>query len=163
DTVGDLATAYLERYAQVKKRSWKDDARMLRAEVLPSWRHRKARDIHRRDVRELLEEIARAGHRVLPNRVQSVLSKMFNFAMDVEIVDVNPVTGLGRVVDEHARDRVLTEDEIAELWRTCDAQPRVVAAFWKLRLLTAQRGGEVVAMRWADVDLVAGWWTIPGA
>jgi len=31
----------------------------------------------------------------------------------------------------------------------------------KLRLITAQRGGEVVNMRWADVDLKAGWWTIP--
>jgi integrase len=31
----------------------------------------------------------------------------------------------------------------------------------KVRLLTAQRGGEVVGMRWGDVDLVQGWWTIP--
>src|SRR5207302_203102 len=29
------------------------------------------------------------------------------------------------------------------------------------RLLTGQRGGELVRMRWADVDLDAGWWTIP--
>src|SRR5581483_3471894 len=26
---------------------------------------------------------------------------------------------------------------------------------------TAQRGGEMAAMRWADVDLQSGWWTIP--
>jgi len=31
-----------------------------------------------------------------------------------------------------------------------------------VRLLTAQRGGELVRMKWADVDLAAGWWTIPG-
>src|SRR5262249_17384405 len=36
-----------------------------------------------------------------------------------------------------------------------------MAAYFKLRLLTAQRGGEVRDMRWADVDLTAGWWTIP--
>src|SRR6185369_1334820 len=36
-----------------------------------------------------------------------------------------------------------------------------MAAFYKLRLLTAQRGGEVAAMRWQDVDLEAGWWTVP--
>jgi integrase len=29
------------------------------------------------------------------------------------------------------------------------------------RLLTAQRGGEVARMRWVDVDLDSGWWTIP--
>lgn len=31
-----------------------------------------------------------------------------------------------------------------------------------MRLLTAQRGGEVIKMRWRDLDLDAGWWTIPG-
>jgi integrase len=36
-----------------------------------------------------------------------------------------------------------------------------MAAFFKLRLLTAQRGAEVCAMRWRDVDLKSGWWTIP--
>jgi integrase len=33
----------------------------------------------------------------------------------------------------------------------------------KLRLLTAQRGAEVMGMEWDDVDSEAGWWTIPGA
>ena len=35
------------------------------------------------------------------------------------------------------------------------------AAVFKLRLITAQRGGEVADVRWQDVDLDAGWWTIP--
>src|SRR5262249_13400721 len=38
-----------------------------------------------------------------------------------------------------------------------------LAALLKVRLLTAQRGGEVGRMRWADVDLETGWWTIPGS
>jgi integrase len=33
--------------------------------------------------------------------------------------------------------------------------------YFKLSLLTAQRGGEVRAMRWVDVDLETRWWTIP--
>jgi integrase len=32
-----------------------------------------------------------------------------------------------------------------------------------LRLLTAQRGGEVFNMHWQDLDLDGGWWTIPAA
>ena len=32
-----------------------------------------------------------------------------------------------------------------------------------MQLLTAQRPGEVRRMRWADVDLDNGWWSIPGA
>jgi integrase len=30
-----------------------------------------------------------------------------------------------------------------------------------MRLLTAQRGGEVIKMRWQDLHLKTGWWTIP--
>jgi len=37
-----------------------------------------------------------------------------------------------------------------------------LAALLKIRLLTAQRGGEVARMRWADLDLESGWWSIPG-
>jgi integrase len=59
------------------------------------------------------------------------------------------------------RDRVLTEDEIRSLWTSFNALDPPMAAFYKLRLLTVQRGGEVAAMRWSDVDLDAGWWTIP--
>ena len=37
-----------------------------------------------------------------------------------------------------------------------------MAAAIKIRLFTAQRGGEVIKMRWRDLDLEAAWWTIPG-
>src|SRR5690606_34889363 len=42
----------------------------------------------------------------------------------------------------------------------CPISPRQ-AALLQVRLLTAQRGGEVARMRWQDVDLEYGWWTIP--
>jgi integrase len=42
----------------------------------------------------------------------------------------------------------------------CPISP-ALAAVTKLRLVTAQRGGEVVRMRWADLDLPGRWWTIP--
>ena len=31
----------------------------------------------------------------------------------------------------------------------------------KLRLLTAQRGAEIMSMEWDELDLETGWWTIP--
>lgn len=37
----------------------------------------------------------------------------------------------------------------------------VMASLIRLRLLTAQRGGELHAARWDEVDLTTGWWTIP--
>jgi hypothetical protein len=53
DTFGELAAAYLEHHAKVKKRSWREDERTINVELLPSWKSRPAKDITRRDIREL--------------------------------------------------------------------------------------------------------------
>lgn len=161
DTFADLAKLYIAQWAQPRKKSWKDDSRMLESEVLPHLGHRIAREITRRDVRELVEDTARLGHPIMANRVRALLSKVFAFGIGQDIVDVNPVSGVPRPGVERARDRVLSDDEIRRFWRALDAQPLPMCAFYRLRLITAQRGGEVAGMRWADVDLDSGWWVIP--
>ena len=50
-----------------------------------------------------------------------------------------------------------------EVWKALDSEHGLIAAIFRLRLLTAQRGGEVVAMRWDEVEVGEGWWTIPAA
>ncbi len=61
DTVGELVARYVDEYARPKKRSWKDDRRLLGKHVLPIWRHRAAREIRRRDVRDLIQTVAQGG------------------------------------------------------------------------------------------------------
>jgi integrase len=161
DTFGELAAEYVERHAKRRKKSWKADDRMLRTEVLPHWRHRLARDISRRDVRTLVENIAERGAPILANRVVSLLSRVFKFALDEELIEASPAVRVSRPGQERSRDRVLTDDEIRQFWTAVAELPSEMAAFWKLRFLSAQRGGECVAMRWSDVDLEAGWWIIP--
>lgn len=160
-TVGDLATLYLEKWAKPRKRSWRYDANLLRRKVLPAWKHRAVKDVTRADVRELVERIADAGAPIGANRVVALLSKMFTFALDRELIATHPALRIPKPGREQARDRVLSEDEIRVAWEAFGRLEDPMAAFYKLRLLTAQRGGEVAAMRWQDVDLVTKWWTIP--
>jgi integrase len=56
---------------------------------------------------------------------------------------------------------VLTDDEIRAFWQATEPMDAPMRAFWRLRLLTAQRSVEVTTMKWSDVDLDARWWTIP--
>lgn len=161
ETIDDLATLYIEKWAKPKKRSWKADDNLLRKKVLPRWRHRAIADITRQDVRQLVEQVAEAGAPIVANRVAALLSKMFAFALDRDLVQASPAVRIPRPGQEQARDRVLTEDELQALWLAFGALEPTMAAFYKLRLLTAQRGGEVAGMRWHDVDLAAGWWTVP--
>ena len=163
ETVGDLADLYIQKWAKPRKRSWKADDNLLRRKVLPTWRHRAIADITRQDVRRLVEGVAEAGAPIVANRVAALVSKLFAFALDRDLVTVSPAVRIPRPGTERARDRVLTDDEIRGLWAAWEALPAPMAAFWKLRLLTVQRGGEVAALRWQDVDLEAGWWTIPAS
>jgi integrase len=160
-TIDDLAKRYIVEWAKPRKRSWKADDNLLRRKVLPTWRHRAIVDITRQDVRGLVRQVADAGAPIVANRVASLLSKMFAFALDCDLVSVSPAVRIQRPGQEKARDRVLTEHELRALWSSFDALEPSMAAFYKLRLLTAQRGGEVAAMRVQDVDIETGWWTIP--
>jgi len=161
ETIGDLAALYIEKWAKLRKRSWKADDNLLRNKVLPTWQHRAIADITRQDVRGLVEDVAEAGAPIVANRVAALLSKMFAFALDRDLVQASPAVRIPRPGQEHARDRVLTEDELRSLWQEFDLLDKPMAAFYKLRLLTAQRGGEVMSMRWHDLDLSTAWWTIP--
>ena len=159
-TIDDLIPDFIERYAKKRNRSWKHTEWLLMTRVLPKWRGRAVEDITRRDVRVLVEKIAERAP-ILGNRTVAALSKMFRFALDDELIAASPVVGVSLPSPEHARDRVLTADEIRKLWAKFDALDPTLGAFFKLRLLTAQRGIEVGSMRWQDVDVTAGWWTIP--
>lgn len=189
DTVRVLAAEYLKRHARPHKRTADDDERTLNVEVLPRLGDRSVRDLTRRDVRQLLDAIVDRGAPVRANRVLSLIRRLLNFAVDHDWIDANPAARIARPARETSRDRVLTDDEIRALWRLLEAQPATLdkpapgrasartrtpsrvlcpigpslAAVMKARLLTAQRGGEVIQMRWQDVDLDARWWTIPGA
>lgn len=161
ETISDLAELYIEKWAKPRKRSWKADDNLLRRKILPKWRYRAIVDIRRRDVRAMVDYVADSGAPVVANRVAALLSKMFNFALDCDLVESSPAVRIPRPAVEQARDRVLTEDELRILWKEFEALDATMAAFYQLRLVTAQRGGEVATMRWVDLDLKRGWWTIP--
>ena len=58
---------------------------------------------------------------------------------------------------------MLSEAEIRALWLALDQEPSRIASVFRLALLTAQRRGEVLGLKWDELDLEAGWWTLPAA
>ena len=160
ETIAELVREYIEKHAKRKKRSWKEDDRILRNNVLPTWKHRAIADIRRRDVRQLLEPIAERAP-VMANRTLACVRKMFSFAVDRELIEHNPAARTVRPGSEQSRSRVLTDDEIRAFWKACDDLPPAMAAYFRLRLVTLQRGKEVAALRSTHLD--GQWWTIPAA
>jgi integrase len=189
DTIGALVGDYVAKHVRVKQRARVEEERILNVEILPRWKDRSVRELTRRDVRALVEPIADRGAPVMANRVLAVVRRMLNFGVQRDWIEANPASLITKPGRENSRDRVLSDDELRALWRLLERFPAThekqapgrkaakhdehgnpfcpispaLAAVQKVRLLTAQRGGEVVAMRWQDLDLrTPTWWTIRG-
>jgi len=168
-TVNDLIQLYMEKWARKRKRTWEEDQRNLKKDILPRWGNRKAKDIRKADVIALLEDIEkRQENRGKPNsttaqrHVFAVIRKMFNFAMERDLVDLNPCSGVKAPPPPQPRKRHLNEAEIRQFWEGLDECPisDEVRKALKLTLITGQRPGEVAGINWNEID--GHWWTLPG-
>ena len=156
----ELAADYMTRWAKKRKKSWRDDQRRIDTYLIPRFGNIHASDVSRPDIRAMLEEIAERAP-VQANRVLALVRKIFNWAISEDILEHSPCQSIPRPGIERRRDRVLSEKELRKTWRAIESQNPQVSAIFKLRLLTAQRGGEIMSMAWSDVDLEEGVWTIP--
>jgi integrase len=59
------------------------------------------------------------------------------------------------------RDRVLSDEEAAAIWRAAGAAAQPFGAIVRLLMLTGQRREEVAGMTWAEVSEDFATWTIP--
>jgi len=159
ETFAEIAADYIDRHAKRQKRSWRKDVLILEKDALPRFGKRKVKDITRRDIVAMLDEIVARGAPIQSNRTLEIIRKLFNWAIARDIVDANPCYRVSKPSSENRSDRVLTEEEIRAVWQALAAETPLTAATFKLRLLTAQRGAEVLAMRWDHIS--SGWWTIP--
>jgi len=158
----EVAAAYIKRYAQEEKKSWRDDARIIKNVLNPKFKNKRARELTRADVRSLLEHIANdEGHPVMANRVRACLSKIYEWAIEADLLlpGSNPCIGIARE-EESSRERVLTNDEVKSLWHVFSEDDSCAGDVLKLRLITGQRGGELRGMRWDEID-ETWWWSIP--
>jgi integrase len=159
--IADLTADYLERHAVPKKRpkSVLDDRSMLNNIILPKLGAKKVESIGRRDIEAI--HVATKDRPYQANRILSLLSKMFNLAVEWRWRADNPAKGVQRYHEEK-RDRWLLDDELLRLCAVLDEHPNTRAAnAIRLQLLTGARLGEVFGSRKEDFDLQRGIWTKP--
>jgi integrase len=78
------------------------------------------------------------------------------------MVTTNPFLALPRREAGEARDRVLTDDELASIWRAAEATgAKVFGLLVRLLILTGQRREEVAGMAWSELSPDRQTWTIP--
>jgi len=154
-----LADAY-ERFLTLKDRrpsTVKDYKMLWRLHLPDNLRRKPLADITPFDIEKLKTELGKKTPRTA-NKVivllSAIMSKSGRWAD-------NPARGVERF-EEHVRTRRLNAEELARLWKVLGAAAGSQwADFFKVLIVTGARRGALCAMRWEDIDLDTGVWTVP--
>jgi integrase len=168
-TVADLCDRFIEEYLPRKRpKTSRDYKAAIETYVRSALKHHKVAEVTFSDIDGLHRKITKGGQRgrgapYIANRTVAILSKMFSQAIRWGWRTDNPAKGVERNHEEK-RHRYLSPAEIAELSKALIAhEDKQAANIVRLLMLTGARKGEVLSMRWSDLDLEAGAWTKPSA
>ena len=161
-TIRDLWEAYQEkRSSRIKPKAesttYEEDRRWNNI-IAPALGNMKVEDVTPAMLNELLQNVVKNAP-VSANRLHGLLRVMFKPALAMGWINVHPMQWIEKPGgSEPPRKRVLSDDEIKVLWPLFDTvRPNPRDAF-KVGLYNAQRLGEILKMKWSDVDLDAGLW-----
>ncbi len=159
--LSEIANAYLDS-AKQHLRSWRSIESRTRCHIIPKLGKRSVGEVTRADIVEFLDGLEREeGLRHQVNRCRETLRAIFAYAIERDLVTVNPVVGVSKRKVEIPRDRTLTAEELTALWQAIEKLPELPQAYFRVVLLTGARRNEVGGMSWSEVDLDAGLWRLP--
>ncbi len=127
----------------------------LRTQLLPVFGPHRLDEIRSQDVHAWFDSYSRSAP-AGANRILDILKQVFSYAVECGHLDGNPARG----VRHNPRPRVtrfLSQDEVAQVHAALDAHRgrgsgQQQVAIIRLLLLTGCRKGEIVHLRWKEVD-----------
>jgi integrase len=160
DTLAALSARFLEEGSSwLRATTLKGWERYLRVEILPVLGLLPPEKISRAQVRSLVEAIARRGSPISANRTFEVIRRVFSWAIEKDLLQVSPCTGLKVTVEEKPRDRVYTNDDLRAILSAVPGTE--LEDLVPLLLATASRSEETRSARWSEMDIEENLWTIP--
>jgi integrase len=134
---------------------------LLTQHAVPVLRSKPLPDITRRDVRQVIEKVA--DKTATASNLFAVLRRMFSWAVEREDLERSPFEGMRPPPKPASRDRVLSDEELALIWRGADALGYPFGPMVQLLILTGARRDEIAAMDWSELDRDARGWVLPAA
>ncbi|MCK0172344.1 site-specific integrase [Aliiroseovarius sp. S1123] len=167
-TVGELADRFLTEHAdkKLKPGTAYHYRSLLTNHVIPALGRHRIEEVSTERVSKLHNSLSSTPYQA--NRALAVISKMYSWAERNGYVEIgsNPTIHVERY-EEKARDRFLSDDELArlgaaigELETESQISPFALAAI-RLLTFTGCRKGEILSLRWQDVDMERGLLYLP--
>jgi integrase len=159
--LGKVVGLYLaDAETKLRPATMRETRRYLQTVLAPLHDH-DADTLDVRAVASVLATVAQERGRTSANRARAYLSACLSFGVATGLLERNILIGTKRPQPEQQRDRVLDEAELSAVWLASDPSTDY-GAIVRLLVLTGQRREEVGAMRWSELDLDRGLWTMQG-
>jgi integrase len=158
-----------ERYFKEQVlRNWKDPKsirRYLHGEIFPTLGDKTLKDVNALDVQALVYRKRDNGRIAAAMQLRNVLKQMFDYALELQLVTLNPAAMVATryIGNARKRSRVLAPNEIRLYLRTIyqSNMRRQFKLALHIYLLTLARKSELLLARWQHVNFEAGEWLIP--
>lgn len=148
-------------WAKSNKRSWYDDELIAKV-ISDHFKKMRLRDISPLHVekfkkvrRETPTKFGNPRQPATVNRELAILSKILQLAVDAGYMEGNPCHKVKRIAHDNSRTRFLNDDEESNLLDALD-QNGSLQSIVQLALNTGMRRGEILSLKWTDVDLNSG-------
>ena len=144
----DFAERFILQHVRknLKPATSKEYERQIRKHLIPAWGNRKMADIQKKHVVRLIEKIGDTAP-VQGNRTLATIKKMFSYALDVDVLKINPTIRMKPPAKETPKNRALEMNEIIILFKVLEEHyNRDTRDILQLIILTGQRPGEVSGM-----------------
>ena len=125
------------------------------------WAGRSIHEISKRDVVEVISAIEQRGAPVAANKTLKSIKTFLRWCVGRAVLDQSPAEGVPLPAKEVARDRVLTDEELARVILAAREIGEPYGGIVELLALTGQRREEVARMTFDEVDLARQIWTLP--
>ena len=131
--------------------------------ALHAWLKAPAATVGRTDAVHVLDAAKAKRGPVAANRLRAEARACWGWAVKRGALPANPWEATPRpLARETARERVLSDAELGTLYTAAGALAEPWGVLIRLLILTGQRRGEVAGIRWEELDLKAGRWSLPG-
>lgn len=162
-TLQDVWDEYKQLPRFTRGKSYKQTIQRFEKHVLPRLGRKRFADINQRDCEKLHHDVTMSGddgeeRKTAANRALSALSTVFS-RMGRKID--NPCSGVERHKERSRSVRLSRMEAKKFLGVLKDLRDQQAADIFWVQLFTGCRRAEVMGMRWSEVDLDLGYWSIP--